>query len=348
MSGAKFSPCPIAAGSTSVASPRVGMTVSANGANNGILWETTASSNTPNGTLHAFDATNLLNELWNSDMNPDRDNPGAFVKFVNPTVANGKVFLATSSGSLAVYGVLSTEGRQTPKPLIAAVSNAASYSEDAISRGEVVAIFGSALAAVNPPVETPGVHPLASEGTVVLFDGIPSAVLYASANQINAVVPFELSSPSVGVQVQSRGQLSEAFIMTVAPSSPGIFSADGSGFGQGLIFNEDGTANSKDNPAPAGSVIAVYVTGAGPPLPAGPVGAPLSASKLSRLTLPIAARTGGEPAKVLESGSVPGMVVGVIQMKVRTSMAAPLGSSVPLVVQVGDQSSQPGVTLAIR
>jgi hypothetical protein len=96
-----FEEVPASAGSLEVASPRVGMTISANGVRNGILWETTGHSEP--GTLHAFDASNLSHELWNSDMSPG-DTLGEFVKFTNPTVANGKVYVATSSGSVVVYG----------------------------------------------------------------------------------------------------------------------------------------------------------------------------------------------------------------------------------------------------
>jgi hypothetical protein len=83
---------PVSWGSTSVASPRVGMTISANGARNGILWETTGDFAAPSdpGTLHAFDALNLSDELSNSGENATEDSLGGFAKFVNPTVVNGR------------------------------------------------------------------------------------------------------------------------------------------------------------------------------------------------------------------------------------------------------------------
>jgi hypothetical protein len=89
------------------------MTISADGGqdNTGILWETTGDYDNPStpGTLHAFDATNLANELWNSDMRPGQDFLGSPVKFVSPTVANGKVYVPTLSGTVAVYGLLPGE-----------------------------------------------------------------------------------------------------------------------------------------------------------------------------------------------------------------------------------------------
>lgn len=93
---------PASVGTSVAYTPRVGLSISANGAQNGILWETTGDSEF--GTLHAFDASNLAYELWNSDMSPE-DNLTGFTKFVNPTVANGRVYMASIAG-VTVYGLL--------------------------------------------------------------------------------------------------------------------------------------------------------------------------------------------------------------------------------------------------
>jgi hypothetical protein len=89
------------------------LSLSANGTNagSGILWasvNTSANANqaTVAGTLHAYDAQNVGRELWHSDMIPSRDVVGNFAKYVAPTVANGKVYLATFSNRLNVYGLL--------------------------------------------------------------------------------------------------------------------------------------------------------------------------------------------------------------------------------------------------
>jgi hypothetical protein len=89
------------------------LSLSANGTNAGtaIVWafvNTSSSANqaTVAGTLHAYDAQNVSRELWHSDMIPSRDAVGNFAKFVAPTVANGKVYLATFSNRLNVYGLL--------------------------------------------------------------------------------------------------------------------------------------------------------------------------------------------------------------------------------------------------
>ena len=60
------------------------------------------------GVLQAFDATNITRELWNSNMVPSRDSLGKLAKFVCPTIANGKVYMATFSNKLNVYGLIPT------------------------------------------------------------------------------------------------------------------------------------------------------------------------------------------------------------------------------------------------
>jgi hypothetical protein len=80
--------------------------VSANGNTGGIVWIIQADQYSSNGpaTLRAFDATNLAaTELYDSNMNVG-DGPGGGVKFTTPMIANGKVYVGTSS-QLSVYGL---------------------------------------------------------------------------------------------------------------------------------------------------------------------------------------------------------------------------------------------------
>ncbi len=77
----------------------------------GIVWASHQMSGDANqsvrpGILRAYDAGNVAHELWNSEQLSARDAVGNFAKFVPPTVANGKVYLATFSGRLDVYGLL--------------------------------------------------------------------------------------------------------------------------------------------------------------------------------------------------------------------------------------------------
>ena len=67
-----------------------------------------ADADVVSGVLHAFDASDLTHELWNTRMVPARDDLGNFAKFVPPTVANGRVYVATFSNRLLVYGLLAS------------------------------------------------------------------------------------------------------------------------------------------------------------------------------------------------------------------------------------------------
>jgi hypothetical protein len=88
------------------------LSISANGTNagTGIVWASVNTSadaihNVVFGTLHAYNAENVSKELWHSDMVAARDSMGNFPKFVAPTIANGKVYMATFSNKLKVYGL---------------------------------------------------------------------------------------------------------------------------------------------------------------------------------------------------------------------------------------------------
>jgi hypothetical protein len=90
----------------------VGVTpsVSANGNTNGIVWAIERQdrlgleSGTKPAVLHAYDATNIANELYNSGQAGTRDQAGPGTKYVVPTVANGRVYVGTQT-EVDVYGL---------------------------------------------------------------------------------------------------------------------------------------------------------------------------------------------------------------------------------------------------
>jgi hypothetical protein len=79
------------------------LSLSANGnkAATGILWAVVPLDGDANqqrgvkGIVLALDAQDVSRTLWTSEQNPGRDRLGLFAKFVPPTIANGKVFVAT-------------------------------------------------------------------------------------------------------------------------------------------------------------------------------------------------------------------------------------------------------------
>ena len=85
--------------------PGASPSITANGATQGIVWAIEKASS-GNAVLHAYDATNLTSELYNSSQNAG-DAAGSAVKFTVPTVVNGKAYVGTQT-SVAVYGLLSS------------------------------------------------------------------------------------------------------------------------------------------------------------------------------------------------------------------------------------------------
>lgn len=115
MADGKFNPSPVALGPTRLPFGMPGgfLAVSSDGnkPGTGIVWashpfDANANWVTVPGILQAFDATDVSKELWSSKQNAARDDLGKFAKFNCPTVANGKVYLATFSNKLVVYGLL--------------------------------------------------------------------------------------------------------------------------------------------------------------------------------------------------------------------------------------------------
>ena len=103
ISSAKLAAAPQSQSSTHFTYPGTAPSVSANGTANPIVW---AHENTSPAVLHAYDATNLAHELYNSNQAAaNRDQFGAGNKYITPTVADGKVFVGTTN-AVAVFGLL--------------------------------------------------------------------------------------------------------------------------------------------------------------------------------------------------------------------------------------------------
>ena len=88
-----------------------GPTVSANGSDvaSGIVWAVTTQVSKGDlipGTLRAFRASDVSQEIYSTDTNSARDALGDFTRFAPPVVANGKVYVATQSKAVSVYGLL--------------------------------------------------------------------------------------------------------------------------------------------------------------------------------------------------------------------------------------------------
>jgi uncharacterized protein (TIGR03437 family) len=235
----------------------------------------------------------------------------------------------------------------------AQVVNAASYASGAVAPGEIVALYGSALgpaAGVDLELTNPYLVANALAGAHVLFDGVPAALTYASAGQVNAVVPYAVAGQSsTTLQVEYLGALSAPIALPVAVAAPGLFTASASGNGPGAILNNvDYSLNSAANPVPRDAYVDIYLTGAGATTPASVDGL-LVTAPYPQLNANVTVTMGGVPCpNVVYAGAAPYLISGLTQIAVQVPEGVTPGPSVPLVVTIGGVSAQTGVTLAVK
>jgi len=278
-----------------------------------------------------------------------------------------RVFFASAAAAQRTYGGGDSDAfaarldLSAPTGLsVACVLNAASYQagnfsafpQGTVAPGEIVSLFGNALGPGQPvmPVVARGTaYPTILGDTQVLFDGVPAPLLYVSANQINAVVPYGIHSPNTQMTVQRGGISGGLTPLPVAPAVPAILTVNSAGFGQAAALNEDGSYNSVSNPAARGSIVVFYAVGAGamnPPVADGTVSP--GALPLPAPQLPVTVQIRGVEEDPIYAGAAPGYVSGLLQVNVRVPSSIAFGNSVPLTLLVGGQASQSNVTIAVR
>jgi uncharacterized protein (TIGR03437 family) len=118
---------------------------------------------------------------------------------------------------------------------------------------------GRGSASITPGIVSGGIIATAVAGVQVTFDGIPAALLYMSATEVECVTPFGITGGgATKAQVTYNGGKSNVVTMPVSAASPEVLS----------VLNPDYSVNSPSNPAPAGSIMSLYVNGAGQTVPA--------------------------------------------------------------------------------
>jgi uncharacterized protein (TIGR03437 family) len=216
-----------------------------------------------------------------------------------------------------------------PAISISSIDNGASNLPGPIAAGEIVVLQGSGL---GPPNLEAGFV----ANPAVTVNGAPAGIIYAEATQVAAIIPASLGAGNnARIQVQYQGQASAVTTVPVAPVAPGLFTLDGSGQGQGTVFNQDGSLNSPTNPARKGSMVTLFATGVGQ---TDPNGVP---------RLPLIVGIGNAGAPLLAAGPLAD-VPGVLQVQAQVPPDTLAGNAVPLVILIGNTFSQQGVTMAVQ
>jgi PASTA domain/S-layer homology domain len=136
--------------------------ISANGNSNAILW---AVENSNPAVLHAYDATDLTTEFYNSNQAPSgRDQFGPGNKFIVPTIADGKVFVGTTN-SVAVFGLLSL---YVPNVVgLDPATATTSINSAGLAVGPITYLFSNTVPAGLVLSENPAVGTLVNPGSSV-------------------------------------------------------------------------------------------------------------------------------------------------------------------------------------
>jgi uncharacterized protein (TIGR03437 family) len=215
-----------------------------------------------------------------------------------------------------------------------------------VAPGEILSLFGTAIGPPSPALlelTNPRLVANALEGVHVLFDGVPAPVLYASAGQINTVVPYAVAGkPNTQVQVEYLGALSTPVTLPVASVAPGVFTLNSSGTGPGAILNSDLSVNSAANPAARGAAVSIFATGAGNTTAAGADGL-IPTGPSDRPNADVSVTIGGLPCQVSYAGAAPGLMSGVLQVNAQVPAGVTPGPSVPVQVAIGTAGSQAGL-----
>ena len=214
-----------------------------------------------------------------------------------------------------------------------------------LAAGQLISIFGNNLAnntesAITLPV------PNSLGGTGVTIGGKPAPLLFASAAQINAQIPWELDgTTSAEVVVSLNGTSSIPIAISLAPASPAIFTvSQPSGDIGAVLHASDGSLVTAANPARANEFLEIFATGLGGTVPSVTTGSQASSDPISNTRIAPSVTIGGISAPVGFSGLAPGFV-GLNQINVQVPSGLQPGPQIMTLIANGVASNS--VTVSI-
>jgi uncharacterized protein (TIGR03437 family) len=224
--------------------------------------------------------------------------------------SDGRLLLLGSTGNLLRWN---PDPSATTSAVFALTNSALPSSMSGASPGELATIYGAGLGPATGIAATPdanGLYPITMGGVSVGFSVgfalIPAPLLYVGPGQINFQVPFGIDTTTPVVVTTPAGRL-PALPVSVR-GSVGIFG----------IVNPDGTVNSQSNPAPTGSIVALYVTGLGAPDKASRNGAiSTGANSAFNSVVKIQDLNTSGTLPVLYAGTAPSLINGLDQINVQ-------------------------------
>ena len=177
--------------------------------------------------------------------------------------------------------------------------------------------------------------PFSLLGATVTWNGLPSPFYYLQREQTNVQAPYELAGQAEAELIFTYDGLASAPVrIPVVATKAGLYP---------VVFNQDFSINSAENPALPGSVVILFLTGQGVTSPPNITGA-LATDGLAEPAADVAVEFGGSAAELLFQGQTPG-TAGVTQLNALIDEALEQGVPLAVVVRVGEAVSQDGVVV---
>lgn len=278
----------------------------------------------------------------------DPTQPGYWDATWPPGNARSSVTLTLTAAQLEsnLSGTAQISGAVAANPAVPEVSaggvvETAAYGSP-VAPGDLVAIFGAQMS-TGTASATAVPLPTQLLTTSVLIDGQYIPMFFTSDGQVNAVVPYGLST-NVRHQLvlQRDNSLSVPQSVLIAPARPGVFTIDSSGSGQGHIYKIDSAGRqilaNANAPAKAGDTLVIYCSGLGAVTPALNAGSPTPLAFLTQTTGTLTAKVGGMPAAVNFAGLTPGST-GLYQVNLVVPSGLPNNDATSLVLTISGQDS---------
>jgi uncharacterized protein (TIGR03437 family) len=254
-----------------------------------------------------------------------------------------------ASGQWTIFGsVADNPGVPIISP--GGVVDAASFNAASTpSPGQIVGIFGAQFAS---DLSLAPALPLPTDlnGTQLVIAGRSVPLIFTSPAQINAVLPYGLSTAAPMQMVAIRGNIiSTPVTVAIVAGAPGVFATDGTGRGQGHVYVATGGAGTladSKRPLKSGDVIFLYCGGLGEVDVPVEAGTATPADKLRNAKNTVTLTIGGVRAAVSFAGLTPG-ASGLYQVNATVPAGVPSGAAVPVVLTIGAVASLP-VTVAVQ
>ena len=228
-------------------------------------------------------------------------------------------------------------------PRLDSVVNAADFTKP-IAPGGLISVFGSQLSPVNQATnELP--LPTALADSCLTVNGTPIPMLFVSASQINAQLPFVVDGSAVMV-LRTPGGISSNLNLTILPAAPSVFRSGVAGPKTGIPTIVRSTNNqlvTPSNPIHFNDQLVIYATGLGQVSPDMKAGFPGPTHPLAVTSVVPIVTLGGMNVPVEYAGLAPGFV-GVYQINLKVPFQSPTGLSVPLTISQGGATT----TLSVR